>query len=129
MANKTSQIIELLTSDEKLTQREISRRVECTEGYVSKVKREITKKEKEKSSESLHRPMGFAEDPEDDELEKETAEFVKKIKIVPPSEVLTDGKDEPEDTDEEYECGACGHVWTADKGEYQTSCPKCGEEF
>ena len=127
MGNKTTQIIEILESGEDITQREIAKRVQCTEGYVSKVKRSIaTKKETPETTETPETPE--VTDPDDTELETETSNFVKKVKITPDSRVLTDTDDEP-DTDEEYECGACGHVWTADKTEYQKSCPKCGEAF
>ena len=121
MGNKTTQIIEIL---ETVTQREIAKRVGCTEGYVSKVKRGITK-----PPETTETPETIDNvDPDDTEYETETSNFVKKVKIIPPKETLTETEDEP-DTDEEYECGSCGHVWTADKTEYQKSCPKCGEEF
>ena len=122
MGNKTTQIIEILESDEQLTQREIAKRVGCTEGYVSKVKRGI------KSPETQETPETTITDPNDTEYETETSNFVKKVKIVPDQTTLTESDDEP-DTDEEYECGSCGHVWTADKTEYQKACPGCGEAF
>jgi rubrerythrin len=124
MANKTAQIIEILESNENITQREIAKRVNCTEGYVSKVKKSIGNTEVKPTE----REPVESVDPDDGEFETETSNFVKKVKIVPDPKVLTDQEEEP-DTDEEYECGSCGHVWTADKTEYQKSCPKCGEVF
>jgi rubrerythrin len=126
MATKTAQIIEILQSEEKVTQREIAKRVGCTEGYVSKVKQSI----KTPTTETTSTETTSAEvtDPDDSEFETETSNFVKKVKITPHKSVLTDNEEEPEE-DEEYECGSCGHVWTASKKEYQKACPKCGEAF
>ena len=124
MANKTAQIIEILESDENVTQREIAKRVDCTEGYVSKVKKSIGNTEVKPTEREPVKPV----DPDDTEFETETSNFVKKVKIVPDPKVLTDQEQEP-DNDEEYQCGSCGHVWTAAKTEYQNSCPKCGEVF
>ena len=124
MANKTAQIIEILESNENITQREIAKKVDCTEGYVSKVKKSIGNTEVKPAE---RQPVESV-DPNDDEFETETSSFVKKVKIVPDQKVLTDQEEEP-DKDEEYECGSCGHVWTADKAESQKSCPKCGEVF
>jgi rubrerythrin len=124
MATKTAQIIEILQSEEKVTQREIAKRVGCTEGYVSKVKQSIHNVKVDKEDE----PLDIPTDPDDTEFESETSNFVKKVKITPNQSMLTDGDEEP-DEDEEYECGSCGHVWAASKKEYQKACPKCGEAF
>jgi rubrerythrin len=126
MATKTAQIIEILQSEEKVTQREIAKRVGCTEGYVSKVKQSIKTPTTETTPSENTSPE--VTDPDDTEFESETSNFVKKVKITPDQSMLTDG-DEEQDEDEEYECGSCGHVWAASKKEYQKACPKCGEAF
>jgi len=121
MATKTSQIIEILNSDENLTQREVSKRVGCTEGYVSRVKKGINKDETSSENEVI--------DPDDSEYESDVSTFIKSVKIEPDPDTLTDKEEDPDNDTEEYECGGCGHVWVAGANDYQAECPKCGERF
>lgn len=119
--NKTSQILEILESNENVTQREIAKRVSCTEGYVSRIKNEHLKAKETPPDETIN-------DPSDEEFEAEISNFIKKVKITPPPETLTENTGEP-DTDEEYECGDCGHTWTGNRAEVQKECPGCGVEL
>ena len=118
MASKASQIIEMIESSETMTQKEMAERSGATEGYVSKVVASLRKHQQ--IEEDTH---------ENDDIESEVSSFVKRVKIQPDKDVLTEGDNEPEDTTEEYECPECGNVWTADRSEHQESCPKCGCEF
>ena len=118
MASKASQIIEMIESGETLTQKEMAERAGATEGYVSKVVASLRK----------HREVE-TDNHESEEIDNEVSSFVKRIKVQPDKDVLTEGNNEPEDTEEEYQCPECGHVWTADRNEHQDVCPSCGCEF
>ena len=69
-------------------------------------------------------------DEEDRAMDNSVSNFIKKIKIKPDLELLTDKKTKEEDKpDIEYGCPSCKHEWTAPPTERQTDCPNCGEEF
>ena len=114
--SKIAEVIKLLQSDEDLTQREIARRVNCTEGYVSKAKAQLLAREQEKDAEETAK------------VEKDFNEFIKPVKIEADQDVLTENDSNDVEL-ETFECGACGATWEADKNQYQHSCPECGEEF
>ena len=120
MASKAEQIIEMVESDESLTQKEMAERSGATEGYVSKVVASLKK----------HREAAEDEQ-ETTDIEGEVSSFVKRVKITPDKDVLTegDGDTKEEDEEEEYQCSECGHTWTAGRSERQDVCPKCGCEF
>lgn len=124
MATKTARIIEILESSENITQREIAKKVGCTEGYVSKVKKGINTEIAPAESEAVD-----LVDPDDMEFESETKNFIRPVKIIPDPDTLTDNDEEEENETEEYECGVCGHVWTGGAKDYQRACPVCGEAF
>lgn len=129
MATKTAQILEYLSDENKsMTQRELAKKLNCSETYVSKVKQEYLKQKVNPpvTPETKDPDVTETEDPDDSEL-NEVSSFVNKVKLIPPKEILTDNE-EPEE-DEDYQCGACGHTWMAPKTEYQGSCPACGEVF
>ena len=121
MTDKTKADLIIEMYDEGgVSQKDIAGKVDCTEGYVSKVIGVYNKKVKDAKE---------TEETEDNEIETDVSSFIKQVKIVPDPDVLTDKKDDPETENEEYQCGGCGHVWVAGKTEYQRGCPKCGEEF
>ena len=118
MASKSEQIIEMIESGESMTQKQMAERSGATEGYVSKVVASL-KKHRETEEDTQ----------ETTDIDNEVSSFVKRVKIQPDKDVLTEGNKEPEDTTEEYECPECGHTWVADRNAHQDVCPGCGCEF
>jgi len=120
--SKTEQVLELLAGDDEVTINEIADKVGCSTSHVSNVRKSYMKQ-------SNANPKQPEDQPDDETVdEDEVNSFIKRVKIKPDADVLTDGDTEENDT-ETYQCGGCGHSWEANKGEHQDRCPNCGEVF
>jgi rubrerythrin len=113
----TEEVIVLLA--EGKTTEEIIAETGCSASTISIARKRLAKKIDDDEREQ-----------EEWQIDETISSFIKKVKIKPDEALLTDNKvEEPETKETEYECGVCGHIWTANSKEHQSECPECGEEF
>jgi len=132
--SKTNHILELLADEDKeFSIDEIAKIVGCSTSHVSNVRKSFNQKSTAAAAAAATVTSNGDENGggEDEEVnEEEIDSFIKKVKITPDKDVLTENEqDGNKEEMEDYQCPSCGHTWEADKSERQDACPSCGEEF
>lgn len=134
MINK---VVELLA--EGKTSRDIQAETGCSASTVTMAKKRFAaaadKTEPEEGGDNSNKQTTPSPDESGDgggeeEYDNAISNFIKSIKIVPDTDVLTnDKKDDKADEDRTVECGACHHEWSVEGDDYIEQCPKCGARF
>lgn len=114
---KTQEIIEMIKEDK--TNSEIMAEVACSKGLISQVRSKLRSDE-----DASDDPMTAEEQTDLDDS------FIRKIKIEPDPELLTDNKEKKKKAKSySMQCGSCGYKFTVESEEHIDECENCGCVF
>ena len=129
--SKTNHILELLADEDKeFSIDEIAKTVGCSTSHVSNVRKSFNQKSAAAAAAATSDGDANGGGEDEEVNEEDIDSFIKKVKITPDNDVLTENEQDGKTEEmEDYQCPSCGHTWEADKTERQDSCPNCGEMF